>query len=74
MENLDHILVFRTDIDSEDCKKKLEAILNQQAGILKWNVALDDSDRILRIVSYVLKPQEIVKLITENGHYCHELT
>jgi hypothetical protein len=73
MENLDHVLVFKTDIDNEDCKKKLEAILDQQAGILQWSVALDDNDRILRIVSYVLKPQEIIKLITENGHDCHEL-
>jgi hypothetical protein len=74
MENLDHILVFKTDVHNEDCKKKLGAILNQQAGILQWNIALDDNDRILRIVSYVLKPQEIVTLITESGHYCHELT
>lgn len=74
MENLDHILLFKTDIKSEACKAKLEAILDSHEGIHKWNVALDDSDYVLRIVSYTLSHQQIIELINYHGHFCCELT
>lgn len=74
MENLDHILLFKTDIKSEACKAKLEAILNNHEEISKWNVALDDSDYVLRVVSYTLSHQQIIELINHHGHFCCELT
>lgn len=74
MENLDHILLFKTDIKSEDCKAKLQAVLDGFAGITKWNVALDDQDCVLRIVSYTLTHQQIIELINNHGHFCCELT
>lgn len=71
--NLDHILIFKTNVNSEACKEKLSVVLDQVKEIIQWNLALDDCDRVLRIVSYELKPQEIIKLVTDNGHECHEL-
>lgn len=74
MENFDHILLFKTDIKSEDCKAKLQAILNGYEGIEQWNVALDDQDCVLRVVSHTLNHQQIIELITNHGHFCCELT
>jgi hypothetical protein len=74
MENFDHILLFKTDIKSEACKTKLQVKLDNFEGILKWNVALDDHDFILRIVSYTLNHQQIIELINDHGHSCSELT
>lgn len=74
MENFDHILLFKTDIDSEACEASLKNILDAQTGIEKWNIALDDEDRVLRVVSYTLTHQEIINLITQHGHSCCELT
>lgn len=74
MENLDHILLFKTDIKSEACRAKLEDILNNHEGISKWNVALDDSDCVLRVISYTLSHQQIIELINYHGHFCCELT
>ena len=73
MENLDHILLFKTDIRSEECKAKLQAILDNHEAIEQWNVALDDCDCVLRIVSYTLTHQQIIELINHHGHFCCEL-
>lgn len=74
MENFDHILLFKTDIRSEACKAKLQAILDGHEGIAQWNIALDDQDYVLRVVSYTLTHQEIIELINQQGHFCCELT
>lgn len=74
MGNFDHILLFRTDIKSEECRNKLKAILDFDENILQWNVALDDQDFVLRIVSYKLNHQQVIELINHHGHFCCELT
>ncbi len=74
MGNFDHILLFRTDIKSEECRNKLKAILDFDENILQWNVALDDQDFVLRIVSYKLNHQQVIELINRHGHFCCELT
>lgn len=74
MENLDHILLFKTDIKTEDCKAKLQSILDNHSAISKWNVALDDEDFVLRIVSESLNHQQVIELINTHGHFCCELT
>ena len=73
MENFDHILLFKTDRQTEACKAKLQPILDNYAGITKWNIALDDSDYVLRVVSENLTHQQIITLITSHGHFCCEL-
>ncbi|RZK60148.1 MAG: hypothetical protein EOO91_02560 [Pedobacter sp.] len=74
MENLDHILLFKTDIKTEDCKAKLQSVLDSHSAIAKWNVALDDADFVLRIVSETLNHQQVIELINNHGHLCCELT
>lgn len=53
--------------------RQLAASLNQLAGKGKWNFALDDSDRILRIVSTSVCPEMVVQLLTNYGYACAEL-
>lgn len=74
MNKLEHILLFKTDIQNEECKAKLQPILDSNTEIMKWNIALDDSDYVLRIVSATLNHQQIITLINTQGHSCCELT
>ena len=74
MKNLDHILVFKTDIRTEECREKLRGILDAHEGISNWNIALDDADCVLRIISYSLNQQQVISLINSHGHFCCELT
>jgi len=73
MKNLDHILIFRTNIKSVADKVKLQPILDSHTSIQQWNVDQDDVDYVLRVVSYQLKPQQIIELIAYHGYECCEL-
>lgn len=74
MENFNHILLFRTDIKSEEDKKVLEPLLDKNKNIEQWNVDLDDEDFVLRIVSYTLKHEQVIEMVQDRGYKCCELT
>ncbi|QNL51988.1 hypothetical protein H8S90_10655 [Olivibacter sp. SDN3] len=71
--NFDHILVFKTNINTKDDVKKVGATLGSQREIVQWNVDLYDVDRVLRIVSYDIKHQQIIDLLQGMGYACSEL-
>jgi dTDP-4-dehydrorhamnose reductase len=73
MKNFDHILIFRTNIKSASDKIKLQPILDAHKSIQHWNVDLDDVDNVLRVVSYQLKPRQVIELIAHHGYECCEL-
>jgi hypothetical protein len=67
------VLVFSTSVQSVDQVKSLEPKINSLAGKGHWNFALDDCDKILRIVSDKVKPQFAIQLLEKNGFKCREL-
>lgn len=73
MENFDHILLFKTNIKSEQDRLKLLPALDQHECIDRWNVDLNDEDYVLRIISYQLKHHQIIALINHHGYECCEL-
>ena len=73
MENLNDILLFKTNFTTEADKVVLRNLLST-AGIDNWNLDCEDCDRVLRIVSSSAKHQTIIKLITNSGYECAELT
>ena len=73
MENLNDILLFKTNFVTEEDKEVLSNLL-KKAGVNNWHIDCEDCDRVLRIVSNTLKHQTIIKLITDHGYECYELT
>lgn len=67
------VLVFKTSVQSGDHVRSLTPLLNSFAGTGHWNFALDDTDRILRIVSGEVKPLGAIRLLKEQGFECDEL-
>ncbi|HRG07213.1 MAG TPA: hypothetical protein PLJ08_01445 [Cyclobacteriaceae bacterium] len=67
------VLVFKTSVQSPESVHKLTPVLNTLAGFNKWNFALDDCDRILRIISPTVKAQEAIQALAKNGFDCEEL-
>lgn len=67
------VLVFSTSVKSYDHVNELTPLLNSFVGNGKWNFALDDADRILRIVSADVKPVAAIDLLREHGFECKEL-
>lgn len=67
------VLVFKTSVETAHSVRRLKPLLDTVAGSNKWNFALDDCDRILRVVSATIPPQRVIHLLTEQGFHCHEL-
>ena len=67
------ILVFSTSVKTNYEVKSLTPLINSLVGKGKWNFALDDSDRILRIVSDKVKPMNAISLLNKRGFECIEL-
>ena len=67
------VLVFKTSVETHQHVKTLKPLLDSAAGKGKWNFALDDSDRILRIVSNRIQPLAAINLLKEHGYECSEL-
>jgi hypothetical protein len=71
--NCMHILVFKTDLTDSRRISDVELSLNYHPNIIGWNVDLNDSDNILRIVSNNITPTEVESLLLQAGYYCEEL-
>jgi hypothetical protein len=64
--------VYKTSV-TENQVKFLQPLLNVCAGEGNWNFALDDADRILRVVASSEKNNKTVQLLRECGFECEEL-
>lgn len=67
------VLVFKTSVQTVNEVRTLRPALNIIAGNGKWNFALDDCDRILRIVSKQANAQTTIRMLNEKGYQCSEL-
>jgi len=68
-----NILVFKTNIEDARQVKKVSPHLSNMEGIQRWNVDLNDCDKILRVETNELLPHSIESLLQRAGYYCEEL-
>lgn len=73
MENLDNILIFKTNIRTLEDKHKIGGGLNTLGNISQWSVDLEDIDCVLRVESDILSPHHIITVINNHGYDCTEL-
>lgn len=67
------ILVFKTSIRSIRDIKITEKTLGTLEGVVRWNVDSHDIDNVLRIVTTVPDPGQVIDLMEEAGFLCEEL-
>lgn len=68
-----HILLFKTNIQTSDDKMLIAKVMEKHK-IEQWTVDQQDVDCVLRIVSPILKLDEVIELVSKNGYQCEELT
>lgn len=71
-ENHD-IFVFKTNLADDHAVSRVANILNTTPGIRKWNVALDDEDKVLRVVCASVQEHAIIHLVQKAGFHCEVL-
>ena len=71
--NLENILVFATNIRTENDKQIISKILEAHQEIKLWNIDQEDIDCVLRIESNTLSEEQIINLVAEQNFICKAL-
>ncbi|WEK36564.1 MAG: hypothetical protein P0Y53_03545 [Candidatus Pseudobacter hemicellulosilyticus] len=67
------ILVFKTNIRYQKHIHAVRDQLSAMQGIIRWNVDLQDKDKILRIEANDLSPRTVEHTLVHAGYFCEEL-
>ena len=67
------VLVFKTNLTDSRRISDVESSLDIHPNIKRWNVDLNDCDKILRIEANDISPKEVEELLLSAGYYCEEL-
>ena len=74
MENqIENIMVFATNIKTENDKLTISKILNNNPEILHWSLDQEDIDCVLRIVSNTFSEEQIINLLDNQNFECSAL-
>ena len=67
------ILVFKTNVMTQDDRQKVAALFHSLSGIKSWNIDFNDIDHVLRIEKLDLEAADIIAVVREAGFECEEL-
>jgi tRNA G26 N,N-dimethylase Trm1 len=70
---LSEVLVFKTNISSNQDVEQIANVLASEKKIIRWNIDREDIDKVLRIECEQLLPIAIVRRLTDAGFECEEL-
>ena len=74
MELRSKILVFKTNLETEDGIQAISGVLNDDPGIARWTVDQSDVDNVLRIEAHEPSlPSVFIAMIQKAGFDCDEL-
>jgi copper chaperone len=65
MENKE--LKFKTNLDCGGCVSKVQADLDNAAGIQEWSVDTANADKILTVQSEGISEEEIISIVRSKG-------
>jgi hypothetical protein len=67
------VLVFKTNLRFKKQITEVTPHINNLQGIARWNVDLDDIDKVLRIESENLCARTVETTLQQAGYHCEEL-
>lgn len=68
------VLVYKTNINDPHDVERIKPFFKEQSEILKWNVDIEDDDRVLRVEAHSDMSGKIETLVCQAGYWCKELT
>jgi hypothetical protein len=67
------VLILKTNIRFKKQVRTVAPLLDSRQNIARWNIDLNDVDKVLRIESKDIQLKEVVQLIHAAGFHCEEL-
>jgi hypothetical protein len=71
--HINEILLFKTNIKTDEDKQKVAILLDSLPQIARWTVDCEDCDCVLRIEAKDLSIQQIIVTVQQIGFECAEL-
>jgi hypothetical protein len=68
-----NILVFKTNIKTQEDKEKIAPLLMSMPQIYRWSVDCEDCDCVLRIETEGIAEEQIIETVQQAGFQCEEL-
>jgi hypothetical protein len=73
-ETVSDILVFRTNLETPECVKRIGELLGTHGAVISWNVDVQDIDHVLRVeCGDSMSAGVIIDLLHNAGFECEEL-
>jgi hypothetical protein len=73
MKNTQNILVFATNIRTNNDKLLISRTLNENNEIHQWNIDQEDIDCVLRVVTQTLSEEQIINILGNHNFNCTPL-
>lgn len=67
------VLKFKTNVNCENCIKKVTPKLNENLDILSWKVDTDNPDKIMTVEVDGVSAQEIIDSLKEIGYSAEQI-
>ncbi|MBA3971163.1 MAG: hypothetical protein H0X46_03305 [Bacteroidetes bacterium] len=68
-----NVFVFKTNINTLEQIERTEIILSGRSDIKKWNIDLEDCDKVLRIETSKKEIESVLGILMPYQIYCEEL-
>lgn len=65
-----NVLVFRTNINTDERVHRAACRLCKLRGVCKWSIDLEDHDCVLRIEAESVTEADVVRMLTKAGLQC----
>lgn len=72
--NTSHILIFKTNIRTDNDRMCIQDVLDRHPLIESWTIDQHDVDCVLRVISPHLTHQEVSGILARCNYDCSELT
>ncbi len=66
-------LKFKTNINCNGCVAKVTPVLNAAGAIQKWEVDINNPDKILTVETTVLTAEDVIKEVKKTGFNIEQL-
>jgi tRNA(Ser,Leu) C12 N-acetylase TAN1 len=67
------VLIFRTNINTLEKVKKTDQLLSKHKGIQRWNIDLEDCDKVLRVETAMLQKESVIGILKSHEIFCEEM-
>jgi copper chaperone len=68
-----NILKFKTSINCNGCRMRVSPFLDKAEGIIKWDVDVDNPNKILTVETVSLTAPDVIGVVNKAGYFAEAI-